>query len=341
MWCARLDHFVRFNFNGMVSRCGHMVNPPEFSSLDQMNQSVWLQDIKSKFAQDQWPAECSRCQDTEKLNGTSIRLNANKLYETRSKDNKNYLQVGGVLDNICNSACQTCVPQLSTKIGSLMSKDYVIFDNSSRFNNLPQDAITDLDINGGEPSASKNYKNLLSNLPRNLKTLRVNTNGAILIPELKRIQEQGIEVTVTMSFDGTDLVHDYVRWPIEWSKLVKNLFQYREYGLHSLNLWTTVSALNVGNMKNIFDFVDQHGLDHSYAFLKIPEPLDVKYKNSYTLAAKREFESDSDVRLQKLSEVIATDADNQLSIDEFIRKQDTIRNINIKNFIKLDRQTSS
>ena len=49
MWCPRLDHFVRFNPNGSVSRCGHMINPPEFKDLTELENSQWLVDTKTQF----------------------------------------------------------------------------------------------------------------------------------------------------------------------------------------------------------------------------------------------------------------------------------------------------
>ena len=57
MYCPRLDHFVRFNANGTVSRCGHMVSAPEFDSLSEMESSDWLKDTKQKMLRNEWPAE--------------------------------------------------------------------------------------------------------------------------------------------------------------------------------------------------------------------------------------------------------------------------------------------
>ena len=102
MLCPRLDHFVRFNPNGSVSRCGHMVNAPEFASLEEMDASAWLTLVKET----EWPTECVRCRQTESINQTSIRLNAIKFDKIQTQSD--YLTVGGVLDNICNSACLTC-----------------------------------------------------------------------------------------------------------------------------------------------------------------------------------------------------------------------------------------
>ena len=269
MHCPRLDHFVRFNSNGTVSRCGHMVNAPEYESLNAMEASSWLADTKELFKFDQWPKECVRCQETEP---DSIRMYATELdCQTTQKD---YLQVGGVLDNLCNAACQTCNQNLSSRIGSLMGPGFPIINNTDQFWRLPQERIVHLDINGGEPSYSKNYKKILSNLPSNLKTLRLNTNCSTVLTELVGIANRGIEVTVTVSCDGIGSVHDFVRWPIPWQDFYRNLMTYKTMPVR-LNLWTTVSVLNVDDLPNIQAFAQEHGIDHSYAYLKSPYELSV------------------------------------------------------------------
>jgi len=323
---------MRFNTNGTISRCGHMVKSAQFATLEEMDSSSWLADVKNTFELGHWPVECSRCKKTESINGTSIRLNS--IVMDNEETRRDYLQVGGVLDNVCNSACQTCSEQSSTKIGKLISKIYPQVDNSGKFWDLPQERIIHLDINGGEPSVGKNYKKLLENLPPNLKTLRVNTNAAVMLPLLKEINSRGIEVTLTVSFDGVGDVHDYVRWPIKWNKFQKNLLEYKTYQIHKLNLWTTVSTLNINDLENIFNFVKEHELDHSYALLEYPNPLDISYTNQLTVQAKEKFKSSIDPQLNRLVEFIAVKSNNQTEFDAFVAKQDQLRGINISNFIK-------
>jgi sulfatase maturation enzyme AslB (radical SAM superfamily) len=308
MQCPRLDHFVRFNPGGTVSRCGHMIAPPQFRSLDELDQSDWLGNIRKQ----EWPAECLRCYDTERVNGKSIRHNAIEF--DAKQTNKNYLIVGGILDNVCNSACFTCSKEYSTKIGSLTDKIYPIVDNSEAYWNLPLERVVHLDINGGEPSASKNYKRILQNLPPNLESLRLNTNCSLVIEELEDIVAKGIKVTVTVSLDGIEAVHDYVRWPIKWDKFYSNLMIYKQMNV-KLNTWTTVSALNIKDFKNILKFVSKNELNHSYAFLNDPDVLNVKYWNRYTSACKGQFNR------------VATDRNNDLELDVFLEEQNRIRGI--------------
>lgn len=321
MYCPRLDHFVRFNPNGTVSRCGHMVKPPEFETLEQMDASEWLSDIKNN--PDAWPKECVRCQQTEQINNTSIRLNSIQFDQKQTRPD--YLIVGGVLDNICNSACQSCNSQLSTKIGSLISRDYPIIDNSSAFWKLPLERAVHLDINGGEPSASKNYRNILKNIPPSINSVRINTNCSTVIPEIEELLDRGIHVTVTVSLDGIGRIHDYVRWPIKWENFEQNLKTYKHMGVQELNTWTTVSSLNIGDLKNIFNYVKEHNLDHSWALLEHPSVLSVKHSNHFTRTA--------DVP-DELQHIVGKGQDNTVELQLWTYHQDHLRGIKLWDYYK-------
>lgn len=314
MQCPRLDHFVRFNPNGTVSRCGHMVNAPQFDSLQEMQNSRWLFKTKMDLEYGNWPTECVRCKETETVNDTSIRLNAIKFHQIQTKSD--YLIVGGVLDNICNSGCLTCNEKHSTKIGSLRSRTYPIIDNTNRFWQLPTERIVHLDINGGEPSASKNYRDVLKNLPPNVQSVRINTNCSIVIEEIENLIERGIQVTVTVSLDGIKDVHDLVRWPIRWDKFYENLIHYKNIPNIDLNTWTTISALNIHNFTAIKQFTVNHQIDHSYAFLHAPDAINVRYQNSITLPYKNEFPG-----------IVAIDRNNQDELDAFMHEQKHLRSI--------------
>ena len=310
MQCPRLNHFVRFNSNGTVSRCGHMVDPPQFASLTELENSEWLYHTKQLT----WPKECVRCRETENLGQDSIRVHAIRFHQKQTIPD--YLIVGGVLDNICNSGCLTCNQDHSTKIGSLKSKTYPIVDNTNRFWQLPTHRIVHLDINGGEPSASKNYRDVLKNLPPNICSVRINTNCSIVIDEIDDLIKRGVKVTVTVSLDGVEEVHDFVRWPIKWNKFYENLMFYRSLKQIDLNTWTTVSALNLHNFTAIKQFVTNHQLAHSYAFLHDPAALNVRYQNNLTLPYKNLFPG-----------VVAVDRNNQAELDEFLDQEKAVRGL--------------
>lgn len=331
MYCPRLDHNVRLNANGTVSLCGHMVNAPQFENYNTMCKSQWLADIRDQMIKDLWPIECSRCQQTESIGSTSIRKNmiSFKKFQRRS----DYLVVGGVLDNVCNSACMTCGPTCSTKIGSLKSKNYPIYNNTNNFFLLPQDRIVHLDLSGGEPSASKNYTHVLQNLPPNVESLRINTNCSLAIPEIESLVKKGIAVTITASFDGISNIHNFIRWPISWEKFYTNLMKYKDMDGIDLNLWTTVSAFNIGNIVEMFDFVKQHNFKHSWAFVKDPFELDIEYENTLTLVAKEKLSNAVNSDIRDIAVCIASKENNQHHLDQYIQTQCQLRGINIMDYL--------
>jgi len=325
MFCPRLDHFTRLNQNGTVGKCGHMITDKGFNSHEELENSDWLKNIKKMMREDQWPDECVRCQQSEKTKGESIRTNSIDRHRLLKKTRSDYLIVGGVLDNICNSACQSCNAGLSTKIGSLSSTQYPRVDNYELFKAFPQERIVELDVNGGEPTASKNYKRILNHLPRNIKIVRMNTNGSKMIKEIEQILQKGIMVIVTMSLDGIGKVHDYARWPIKWSDYQNTVYAYKglqaKHRLLHLDFWTTVSCLNIADLQNIQKFARDNQTPHDWAFLKKPDVLNVEHKNRFTDSAKSLYPQD-----------VAIGSNNEDELNEFIARQDRLRGIDVRDY---------
>tara|TARA_B100001113_G_scaffold325518_1_gene297858 strand:- start:197 stop:709 length:513 start_codon:yes stop_codon:yes gene_type:complete len=164
----------------------------------------------------------------------------------------------------------------------------------------------------------------------------MNTNGSRMIKELEPILKNRTMVIVTLSFDGVGDVHDYVRWPIKWSNYIKSVQAYKELQKRfpnlRLNCWTTVSSLNIENLPNILDFTTKHNLEHNWAFLNTPDVLNAKYKNKFTLQAKERLSKSSYKVCRDIADKVACDVDNNKIHDLFIKKQDTLRGIDVNDY---------
>ncbi len=341
MHCPRLEHFVRLNHNGKIGKCGHMTKAPEFDSHTAMQQSEWLEQIKIQMGQGIWPKECVRCRLTEEASNRSIRLDMIERDRILKPIRKDYLIVGGVLDNVCNSACQSCNAGLSTKIGSLSGKQYEKINNYHKFFSLPQERIVEVDVNGGEPTASPNYKKLLMNLPGSTKIVRINTNGSRIIPEIEQLLEKEMRVIITLSLDGTQDVHDYVRWPILWRDYTKSVTQYVElrkrYTMLRLNFWTTVSCLNVADLQNIINYAKEVEIAHAYGLCIEPRQLDIRYVNELTTKAREHLSSTSSEYVSAiLNNCGSLGVDNSSDLESFINSQDVLRKISFRDYLNFD-----
>jgi len=304
-----------------------------------MTNSEWLVGVRDKFKNGEFPNECIRCKQSEDIGSTSIRMMA--ISDDSKQTKHDYLIADVMLDNICNGGCQFCNPAISTKLGSLTSpNNYHILDNTGKFNKLPLDQIVQIDITGGEPSNSKNVRELLVNLPVNVKKIRINTNASGFMDELLDVVNRGIDVEITISLDGVGPVFEYIRWPAKWNKFTKVLEQYKQFELDNsnkvnLNMWTTLNVLNVNDFENILSFVKEHNISHEFSMLSTPFELNAVFQNKLTLMAKEKFTNSNNSKVQLLSSLVASSTDNQEKLEQFIIKQDLLRNISIKNYIDI------
>lgn len=336
IFCPRIKHFLRLQPSGKLGKCGHMIGPPEFDSYDEMQNSEWLKNVQHKMSNDIWPEECARCQTTEKINNRSIRLDMIERDKILRSINKDYLIVGGVLDNICNSACQTCNENLSSKIGSL-KKNSIRVDNYKKFYELPTERIVELDINGGEPTYSSNYRKILDDLPTNVKIVRINTNAHRTFDSVVALLERGVRIIITISFDGLNDVHDYIRWPIKFTNVENTIQDYKNIQklyptLLKINLWTTVSVLNINQFDNIIKYAKEHELEHSFGMLESPNVLSVSHCNKLTVDAKLKYIDSEETLLKNVAKKIATHSNNSHLLTDYIKQQDGFRSIRFEDY---------
>ena len=345
MHCPRLDHFAKIlphdqkENQTAVMNCCVMTDAPLFDSYDEMMGSEWLATTKKLFASDQWPAECVRCKDQEDIGLKSDRLLWTDFHKDLLIDHgSDYLTVSMMLDNICNTACQFCSPHISSKLASLQPVPLKIRQVGSYEEKLPLHRITQIDLEGGEPSNSKNVKQLLTNLPQRVNTIKMYTNARSFLDELVPIAERGINIQISISLDGVGAVQEYIRWPTQWSEFCETIEQYKELQIRfpdtvSLCFKTTTCALNLADVPNIINFAEKQNIVHSMSQLAYPQALHISYENSYTISARKQLEKSPSELCQKLAQGVATQKENQQEIDKFIDQQDTLRKISIKDYI--------
>ena len=213
-------------------------------------------------------------------------------------------------------------------------------ENVSAFDNLPQERVVELDINGGEPSYSKNYKELLENLPPNVKIVRVNTNGTKIIDNLEELLKKKIKVIITLSFDGTGQVNEYARYPISWKKWDSVVREYKhlaeQYNNLELGFWSTLNVFTIGDLENMLKYADELGIGFSYGVLEYPEQMSIRYENEFTRQARTKFEKSDILLLKQLASLVASQYNNTNELVDFMTKQDSVRGISYKEYFDIE-----
>ena len=83
-----------------------------------------------------------------------------------------------------------------------------------------------------------------------------------------------------------------------------------------------MSCFNIKTLPDIINFAKNKNIPHDWAFLSTPRVLNVRYKNKFTNLAKRLSPTE-----------IAVDTDNSKELDDFIERQDRLRNISIRDYL--------
>lgn len=173
------------------------------------------------------------------------------------------------LGNVCNVSCRTCNPASSSKwrndYNELRKKLTFVtpYDTMDSFKWPEQEKFWDelLDytknakvfyINGGEPTLIKQHFKFLQRLADAGRTdvkLWYNINMTNLSQEIIEVWRNFDNVKISCSIDDLDSRNEYIRYPTEWKKLVKNLDwlineHYAFPGKYELDITQTVSFMN-------------------------------------------------------------------------------------------------
>ena len=87
--------------------------------------------------------------------------------------------------------------------------------------------------------------------------------------------DQFKRVTIELSIDGVGEVNDYIRWGrTKWDDILINIHRWAETD-YDINIFSTVQAYNLHDMKNVKAVADSIGVKHYSSLLVVPEYLSV------------------------------------------------------------------
>ena len=202
-----------------------------------------FQRLRDMFMAGEKPAECKRCWDEEKAGVQSLRLRTNATYGT---DHPNWKQgpteVVIKTTNVCNIACRTCAGWDTSyywpegahyeKKYNAIENDFVqqrdkMYHNSGGWELEDLANVKKLNFFGGEPLLDKKHRVLLQKLVdadrAKETTLFYSTNGQQIGSHYEKLWGQFKRVEIFFSLDGIGKQFEYLRWPGDWEKTVKNI----------------------------------------------------------------------------------------------------------------------
>lgn len=238
-----------------------------------------LEDIRSDMLQNRRPAACNKCWTLEDAGIKSDRMVKNETLDFYSDrdiisffeecQQGQYSTVHYKIDtsNTCNSTCVTCNSSASSLWGQLESR-HASTPHKSWSLNYDQVA-PDIDFaraksigfRGGEPLLSATNFEILQKLIEYNNTncfINFTTNGSVVLNQKQKdILAQFSNVNMAFSIDGIDSVFEYLRYPLKWEQILKNIDYCKSVGI-IVSTSFTISNLNILYFDKTIKWFDQN-----------------------------------------------------------------------------------
>lgn len=239
--------------------------------------------VRQKFQQGIVPNECRKCFEQEQNGVTSYRQEQNYFNSDKKKEvGLKYLDIR--FNNTCNLKCVMCSSAFSTlwtedelklsksetiwlkedmesrafgydKNNFKWNSEDIVLENLKNNNDLER-----IHFAGGEPLLSKQHKELLHYLVDTGRSkefmISYNTNIILIDEEIISLWNQFNRVKVFLSIDGIGDVLEYIRFPIQYSKVLEVFDLISKYSSKNIRyvFHYTLSALNLLSLPNFIDY---------------------------------------------------------------------------------------
>ena len=272
--CCRFNKFPRVNINDV--------------NFESYKSSEFYQKIISDM-ESGWAEGCNKCQQEEARGQTSLREVLNR--DLSGSDDVEYIELS--LSNKCNLACKMCSPTYSTLWNDIVTKNedlsnyhhtvvQPLINVDEVFSNVNLEKLKKIKYLGGEPFITPEIKKLFEylehkNIIQNIE-FECNTNCTLFPDKWLKYLDKFRKVTIELSLDGIGSINDYVRFGKKWSDIEPNIFKWSKHSKQSnvsLNIFSTVQAYNLHDMKNVKLLADSLKIKHYSSLLVVPNFLSV------------------------------------------------------------------
>lgn len=258
-------------------------------TFEQYKSTEFYQNLQSEM-ENNWVPGCLRCKLQEERSGSSYRHFFNQ--ELSGKDRVEFIEI--TLSNECNLACRMCDPNYSTlwgkildrnpELGSFVAKSSnTILSIEETFANVDLTYLKKIKYLGGEPFITPQIKDLFEYLDRigiiqNLR-FECNTNCTLFPTKWINYLKKFNSLEISLSIDGVGNLNDYIRHGKNWNEIQKNVLLWKEFSNNnsnvSLDIFSTVQAYNLHDIKNLKEFSDQVGIKFASSVLMTPNYLSI------------------------------------------------------------------
>jgi MoaA/NifB/PqqE/SkfB family radical SAM enzyme len=255
-----------------ISKEYKMASPSTEIDLEKRWKSDYYKNIRQQFLDGEEPSICTSCFTTERNNGRSDRMNFNDRYEFLEPNVETGNQYGSPIDldirpgNLCNLKCRMCGPESSSQLEKERIQYTELFGNYSSKVYQPAGVFSEKNIDfllknadkgdhikflGGEPTIMPEVSDMLDNLIENGKShinVMITTNCTNSIKSFTDKLNKFSHLSFNYSVDGTGNVVEYIRHPVNFKTIEKNIKLYHKMTTGVDNISFAFQAYNLFNL---------------------------------------------------------------------------------------------
>jgi sulfatase maturation enzyme AslB (radical SAM superfamily) len=303
--------------------------------------SADIQEIKDNMLSGVRPPACNKCWKLEDQGLTSDRMIKNSSFDYFKDQDIRFIEQDCRLgkfkpqiiklytSNLCNSTCVTCSSSASTAWGALTKNKNLIRIKKEYLAKIDVKDCIMLNFVGGEPLYEPYNFNLLENLIEAGNTnclISFTTNGSVeLSLKQKEILTKFKNIGISISIDGIEDRFEYIRYPLKWELLLKNLRFYKNNNF-DVNVSYTISNLNILYYQETIDWFLSQNLNYNHNLVSYPSYFSV---NALPESVKKQNPS----LLDFFNPHTQQDDENFLKFCNEIKKQDAIKGISVTDYL--------
>ena len=249
-------------------------------------------DLRKAFLNNEKPAFCNRCWNTEALGAPSDRTSNLQHYKNFQhpenalfQENIEFTNIQHIdidLGNKCNLACRMCNPSCST----LVAGQYVKFKNpiidinhafalkmSTVGNVLSENTkqrvlellektvnLEQVSMIGGEPLVIDFHDTILEKIislgMASQISVRISTNLQSDIERKLELYSNFKKIELSISVDGSRETYEFIRWPGKWQKIINNINTLKKHNETHQNItYSFTTVIQNLNVDNLYDFI--------------------------------------------------------------------------------------
>lgn len=329
-FCIQPFYTMEYNIDKSKTPCCLLKDNPN-PDIEKIQKDL-LNDIATPACQKCWDLESRGIESDRILQNRNFDYQTNRDIELIEQDCRNGLNslqsVKIWTSKKCNGACVVCDPGFSSSWASLkgLSTDPQTI-SMEELEHIDWANLKQLSLIGGEPLYEKRNFDILQKLIDHNNTncfVTTVTNGSVKLTQKHiDILTKLTNVNFCLSIDGTGPVFEYIRWPLKWDQLEKNIKMYRDLNI-DLSVSYTINNMNIFYHNETIKWFNDNNLRYNHNIVTRPGwfnlnslPKDLKEKINLDLFRKHTSRDDMLFRIFK-EQISEQDKLKGISIDDYL-----------------------